>query len=808
MSLDLTLLSLYRLNGQELTNLPGLLAVTPPRRVARGRERDPLIVSLLLSGNTPFSTAEYIKLTSEAAAAFYNTPGALTAALRGSAESINRSLLERNLSTSGRGQYAIGWVTLACLRETQLTILQCGPTHVLSLNAGEFRHIHDPALSGKGLGLSQTINQYFSQVSLQPGDRLLFCPKLPPAWESALSSDRGLPVLDATRKRMLALVEGDVSGALMQVAEGTGKLTVQRPAQDETPRPARPVETLRPAPFDYAQDKPAPVDSPPAVDSAPAFVLPPETAHVVGRPPEGQPSAYAIPPQPKIDDEALVEQLASAAMRDEFPPSIPRAHPPELDMESIPEVEEEAPAAEAEESPAQPRPSERTPLIGAEGTRQAARVAVNGIQFWRNLTDRVSAALRKFLPRLLPGSESEPSLSVSPVTMIFIAIAVPVIMATILVIGYWRYGQTSLYDTYIGQAQAMREQALKETDPVRQREAWNNVLQRVSLAEKPGSTGEATALRQEAQSRLDALMGIARLNFSPVFSTALEADISRLSANETDLFMLDATQGKILRATLTGHGYELDPTFDCAPGNHGDHKVGPLVDLLIPPKLNMFNSTVMGVDAGGNLLYCAPGQPSQVLALTPPNTNWGRVVALTLDSNKLYVLDSPSRMVWVYNGEENTSRFPDAPYFYFGGEIPEMTDAIDITVNGDDLYLLHADGHLTHCTFSRDTKTVPTRCELPALGNPFPAYGSENPFAQAHFTQMTLAALPATELLLFDAEGQQVYRINLHDYSLQNILGAAVGDLPSGPFGAMTISPNHVLFLARGGQVYFTNDAP
>jgi hypothetical protein len=201
--LDLTLLSLYRLNGQEPTSLPGLLAVTPPRRVARGRERQPLIVSLLLNGNTPFSTAEYVKLTSEAAAAFYNSPGALTTALRSAAESINRALLERNLSTTGRGQYAIGWLTLAALRETQLTLLQCGPTHVLALSVGEIRHQHDPDRSGKGLGLNQTINQYFSQISLQPGDRLLFCPKLSPAWENALTSDRGLQPIESTRKRML-----------------------------------------------------------------------------------------------------------------------------------------------------------------------------------------------------------------------------------------------------------------------------------------------------------------------------------------------------------------------------------------------------------------------------------------------------------------------------------------------------------------------------------------------------------------------------------------------------------------------------
>ena len=805
--IDLNILSLYRLNGQEQSGLPGLMSFAPPRKAARGREREPLLVSLQLNGNTPFSNAEYEKLTSGAAAAFHGAHGALTSALRAAAEFINRALLERNLSTTGRGQYAIGWLTVAALRETQLTLLQCGPTHVIAFQAGEARHIHDPALSGKGLGLSQVIAQYFSQLTLQPGDRLLLCPKLPPAWESALTSDHGLQSLETTRKRMLAIVEGDVNGALMQATEGTGNLTVQRPAADETPR-----ATLRTPPFDYAQGKPAPVSTPPALDSAPAFV-PPEAAHVIGRPPEGQPSAYAIPPQPNPADEALVEQLASAAMSDEYPPSIPRARRvPEPDMEPLPEVEEE----EEEElaAPAPRRTPEEIAASRAAGTRQAARAAVNGIQLWRRATERLGAALRKFLPRLLPGGESEPSLALSPAWMVAIAVAVPLVIATIGFVVYSSSGQSALYGAYITQAQAMRDQAMQETDPVRQREAWTKVLERVAAAEALDENGETNALQQEAHARLDALLGVVRLNFTPIFSAPAEIEISRMAASEMDLYMLDATQGKILRAALTGHGYEMDAAFNCSSAGLGGDPIGPLVDLLIPPKVNMYTASVMGVDALGNLLYCAPGQVPQALALTPPNTQWGRVVAITLDGNRLYVLDSPKHAVWIYNGredansEESTSAFPDAPYFFFGNQIPELEDAIDIAVNGDDLYLLHSDGHLTKCTFSR-IETVPTRCDSPvALGNPFPAYGADNVFTQADFTQMILASPPDSSLLLFDAKGQSVARLNLRDFQLQNIWGAAIGNLPDGPFGAVAFSPNRVLYLARGGQVYITNDAP
>ena len=811
--IDLNILSLYRLNGQEQNSLPGLMAFAPPRKAARGREREPLFVSLLLNGNTPFSAAEYDKLAGDAAAAFHGTHGALTSALRAAAEAVNRALLERNLSTTGRGQYAIGWLTLAVLRESQLTILQCGPTHVLSFSGGVTRHLYDPALSGKGLGLSQGISQFFSQIQLQPGDRLLVCPKLPPAWENVLGSDRGLPALESTRKRMLALVEGDVSGALIQATEGTGDMLLSR--SDGTPPPP----------------PPKPVDVSPAVDSAPAFIPPPPApgdvarrdvarnvstaAHVVGRPREDQPSAYAIPPEPAQADEMLVEQLASAAMARQFPPSIPRAKPNEPELESIPEADEEAePEFEAvDTTSAAPRRSpEEIALRRAEGNRQAARAAVSGIQAWRRVTEQAGARLRKFLPNLLPGGESDISLPVP--AMAFISILVPLLVVTIAIVVYMRFGVSSQYDMYITQAQTLRSQAMNETDPVHRREAWNNVLQRIALAEKYNVTGDTQSMRQEAQAQLDALLGVSRLHFSPIFSAGAGAEISRMAASDTDLFMLDAVKGNILRAAVTGRGYELDAAFDCRPGVYGNITVGPLVDLLILPKSNMLNSSTLGVDAAGNLLYCAPGQTPRALTLTPPGTNWGRVVAVALDSNKLYVLDAPARAVWIYNGkqdaatQEEMDTFEDAPYIFFSIQIPEIQDAIDIAVSGDELFLLHADGRLTYCMYSR-IDDVPTRCDSPVkLLNRFPAYGDTDVFSLAHFTQMNLTGMPDSTLFLLDADGQSVYRLSSRGFELQGILGAASGALPSGQLGAMTTSPSHILYLARGDQIYVTNDAP
>lgn len=811
MTLDLTLYGLYRQNGQTQPAMPGLMAFHPPRKPARGRERDAFIVALALGGNAALPGEEIETLVNDCALAFYNAPGALTSALRLAAETINRRLLERNLAATGRGQYVAGALILAALRENQLTLLQCGPAHTHLARGGQAQHIHDASLSGQELGLNQTFGKYFSQTALQPGDRVLFSPMraLPREWENALIFDRGLTPIGNTLARLMSAASGDVTAALIQVAEGSGALTLAQAGLEADAQAASEHKQEPPPASNRADDAlarlprlsaapPSPDVQSPAPDEPEFESQASIPAHFAGRAPQDQPSAYAIPPQPApAEDEALVDQLAEAAMLREFPPSIPRIQ--SLEPEAAPRLEQEAAAREPRRAAA-PRPP-------SEGTRRAARMAVRLIDAWRVLAARFGAALGRFAPRLLPGADPNSSAGLAGLAGVTVAIAVPLVVATLGMAMYARFGRTTTYDSYLAQAQALRAQAERETDPLRQREAWENVIVQLNLAEQHDRTTETIALRQEAQARLDVLLGVRRLAFAPAFTAPLDAEVSRMAASESDLYLLDARQGRILRAALTGRGFELDANFDCAPGPRGNYTIGPMVDVLVLPKLNSLTGAALGVDAAGNLLYCAPGQVAQDLALPPPPTNWGRVTALALDGNKLYALDAPANGVWIYSGKDSV--FSDAPLLFFGLQVPDIKDAIDIAVSGDDLYFLHADGTLTRCTYNR-VKPVETRCDsdLP-LSHSFPAYGTRDAFAEAHFTQMVFAAPPDIAMLILDADGRSIFRIGLRMFELQSIFGAA-GDSISlpGALTAMTVGPNHVLYVAIGGQVYFTNEAP
>ena len=767
--------------------MPGLLAMTPPRKAARGREQDRLIVYLLLTGNASFTTAEYVQLAGEAAGAFYKTSGALTSAMRNAAEAVNRTLLERNISTSGRGQYAISWLALGALRESQFTLLLSGPIHGYTIGQSETKHIFEPALSGKGLGLGQTITHYFTQASLQSGDRIVLCGKLPIGWETALI-DNSPASLEITRRRLLTATSDDLNAVMMQVMDGSGLLNQLQQAIQKQSAPEAHQETPQ-------RGTSEPSGREQGVESQPEAT--PISAHVL------QPSAYAIPLQQEEENpvpEGGTYTSAPAITPRELPASLPRAkrqeHIPEPPAEeNIPQIVE------------QKKPMARREL--SQQTRQAAKVAASGMQAWRRGSERVGTGVQRFLPRLLPGVETSESFTLPSYMLTFIAVLIPLIVVTILSIVYLRYGRSAQCETYLQQAQDARAQAANLADPIMQRDAWESVYRYVDKAETCRETTETRTIKQEAEAKLDQLRGITRLQFNPIFSSGLGIQISRMAASETDLFLLDAQTGNVKRAALTNRGFELDDTFDCKPNRYGDYQVGQIVDMLALPLLNSINATLLGVDATGNLLYCAPGQVAQAIPLPPPDTNWGRVTAMTLDAGNLYVLDAPSSAVWVYAGKDGT--FVDRPYFFFGGQIPEIQDAIDLAVSGDELYILHSDGHLSVCSYSR-IETVPTRCQDPALlVNPFGAYKDTDLFSQAHLTQMMLTAPPDPSILLLDADNQSVLRFSPRSLELQNQLRPTTGvsnPVSQGSVGAMTAGPNHVLYLAIKDKVYFATNMP
>ncbi|MCC7117161.1 MAG: hypothetical protein IT310_01445 [Anaerolineales bacterium] len=789
MALDLTISPLYRINGQEVPTMPGLLTLTPPRTAARGRDQDRLVVYLLLTGNSVFTTNEYMQVAETAAKTFYATTGSQTNALKVAAESINQTLLARNLETSSRGQYALGWLALGALRDLQITFLLSGPMHAFYFGKNEARHIFEQNVSGKGLGMSQRASLHYAQTQLQIGDRLIFCGKVPTTWQAVLK-DPTASSLEALRRRLSAVTTEDLNAVLMQTSNGAGGMNLlsgmtspETKAEEKHAPPTFPPSLPR---------REEPMPTPPA-DSA----LPPP-AHTV------QPSAYSASPEseePKRNTDVLASLPRNPAGKNS-----PSASSLDAVLDSLAQADSKSTEApEPEPAPEKKEAEALTPREPSPRARHAAKRLAGWIQVSRKWSAALGARLRNFLPRLLPNAEAhQPELSnPSDFSMLAIALVAPLVVVVMVMVVYFKYGRSQQYDTYIYEAKQKREQAVLLTDPVEQRKSWEAVLTNTLQAEEHSVTDESLKLRQEANGHLDTLLGITRLSYNPIFASNLGIDISRMAASESDLFMLNAESGEALRAQLTNSaGFQLDTSFNCKPGAYGDYTVGPLVDIIAMPTLTTINATLLGIDASGNLLYCAPGELPRAIPLPVPDTNWGRVTAFSLDGGNLYVMDAPSRAVWVYVGKDGN--FIDRPYFFFNEQTPTQ-DVIDMIVSGDELYMLHADGHISNCSYNR-IETSPQKCKDPfPLINPFPAYQGQDLFASAHFTQMLFAAPPDQSILLLDADTQGVMRFTPRSLELQNQYRPATDGsnlLPAAPVDAVAVSPSHYLFISVRGQVY------
>ena len=759
---DITLLPLYRINGQDAPALPGLQVLAPPRRTARGRERDRLLVYINLSGNTPLTPADYNQLISRISDHFFQTAGSLTNALKTAVEAVNTNLVERNMKTTGHGQYVMGTLVLGALRDAQLYIVQSGPTHAYHLGESSAQHFHDPQLAGRGLGFSQTARIFYSHVETRPGDRLVFAIQIPAAWDDSLTAEPRSTTNEVFRRRLMGEADENINGVLIQLTRGIGQVSILRPSAEASAPPPAPASEEIPLPAKESSAGTPPTQ--PEEYPTPAFTAAAAFTTSAPSPAAGAPPSQQNAPVSQPD----IAQTGTPAMRRVI-----------------------------------------TPLARQDRTRQFFRALARGVTSMRFFGNKASTGAKTMATRVLPGGEDQ-SFTLSPLMMGFIAVAVPVVIIAMAATVYVGFGRTEQHWKFYNSAEQAAVQAIGESDPANQRTAWETSLYWLDKAETYMVSEKSQILRQQAQTSLDSIEHIVRLTYFPAFASPLGSfPVTQMVTNENDLYLLNAAEGKILRAIGTASGLTLDPNFICQSGYYEGIQIGALVDIVALPK-STYDATVMGVDAAGNAIYCLPEASPRVMPLAPPDTGWGSVAAIAYDANNLYVLDPARRAVWVYIGGEGG--FPDRPFYFFGEQVPALENAVDLTVSGDDLYLLNKDSHLTTCTLSR-ISVSPTRCTDPAiLVDTRAGHTSGITLPDAQFSQMQFTSPPGSTVSLLEPRTQAVYRFVPRTLELQDQLRSVPGEdnpLPPGQAAtAMTLSQNRTLYLFINGMVYYADNVP
>jgi hypothetical protein len=763
-ALDLLILPLVRTGGQDQPDVPGLHVARPPRRAARGRDRDQLVLYLALAGSAPLSAEQIGQLLENLAKTYYHTSGTVTTAQRAVADSINQYLLDRNLRNASTGNQAIGLLTQAVLRGGRLSLAQSGPTHAFLITAEGVQHFYDPQLAGRGLGLTRTTTIRYLQADLQLNDALVLTPEPPAAWTPAsLQSVQGQGP-ESLRRRVLSQAGTELNGALLHAQPGTGQLRLLRPVRPARPRLSQPgMEANLPLPARSEEAEESPEATPPSW----------ETAH----PPAADLTRAGQPPPSGEGARLLPVQLAASSESSE--PLAPTRPPRPARQARTP-----APGARA----ARPPGAAFAPVAAALGKvgRASSRAAGGSIR-----------AAAELLQRMLPDA----GLFTLPAsTMAFVAIAVPLLVVTVSSMVYFQRGRAAQYQVYFAEAQAAASKAQAETEPPELRSAWEATLELLDRAESYQTTADSTSLRAQAQGALDGLDFIDRLDFQPALVDSLKdtANITRMVATDGDLYLLNAREGVVLRATLTNSGYRLDPIFQCGPGPYGGVIVGAITDITALPKGNEVNATLLGIDANGNLLYCIPGDAPVAVTLSPPDINWGTPQGLTYDTDDLYILDPQTNAVWIYRRMEVSQE----PRLFFGDQIPPMQDVVDMAVNLNDLYLLHTDGHITTCVFSGLIES-PTRCEDPATyGEPRPGRQNGPVIEGAYFTEILFAPPPDPSIYMLEPNSQAVYHFSVR-LTFQRQYRSRE-PLPEGPATAFAISRgNRTVLMAVGNEVFY-----
>jgi hypothetical protein len=817
---DLNLLSLYRVKGQEMPQNPGLLAVTPPRRTARGRKNETLLIYLTLFGKTRFTSAEYENFIFKTKQRFFETTGSLTSAIRNAADLLNQFLLNRNLHTTGKGEYIVGRLIMGVLRESQFVFAQCGPTSVIHLTGIEARQIHDDQIAGRGLGISQLTPLYFARIDLHPDDLLVLFSNPTTGWEPMLSGGKNIS-FETLRRKIWSISSDDLNVVLVRAKTGKGHLNILKGMQSTGGKPVAVAPSIitdategSPKTHHGTRQTGSPVDD---IDNS---VHATPTSQVDSSQPASH-FARILSEGEKSAQPANLSNSEEQPHNTESPAAPARHHdrtaagPPFERSVAVPAAPVSRPVRHMGRF-VSPRLTGDIPNIKRPASRQ--RRAIFGglariIQKLRAGSRHVTNGFGKLIPKILPNSR-DGSEVVGP-SMALFSIVIPVIIVAIAATVYFHYGRTAQYQQYYAMALAQASQARDQKNPTEVRRAWDSSIYYLDLAENNQKTQDSNTLRQEAQTALDNLDGILRLDFRPAISGGLSqtTQISHIAATDTDLFLLDSSRGSVMRASMTTQGYQVDPSFKCDPGQHGTINVEALLDMKTLPRSNLYNARLLAMDGKGNLLYCGLSDPVAV-SITPPQLGWRNISAFSLNSNgdHLYVLDPGGNAVWLYTTREG--KFQDPPNIFFGEQVPQnMTNAIDLALNEADLYVLFQDGHVTSCPLSLYAD-VPMRCADPAtFVDARPERQAGPKIYDAIFTQITFASDPDPSLYLLEPLTRAIYRFSPRSDSLElrgqfRATMEQNNSLFNGPATSMAIGTNRYAFFSVGNQVYFASDVP
>jgi hypothetical protein len=423
---------------------------------------------------------------------------------------------------------------------------------------------------------------------------------------------------------------------------------------------------------------------------------------------------------------------------------------------------------------------------------------------------RVLGVASEILTRLAPGlAEPLHPDALSRRVLAATAIGVPLVIVTIAALIYFGKGRSEQFQLNLNQAMASVAAAQLKESPEEARGEWESAKHYLDTAGRYGDNEQYQMLLQEVQEVLDELNLIARLNFRPLVSGGFgsDAEITGLAASSTDIYVLDTANRVIRHAWGTPErGFDIDSTFQCWDSKNTYDDLSAPIDIVLQRVPGALGAEGMvAIDEDGTLLYCAPERQPALAQLTPPDLGWGRIQAIDVHGDELYVLDPVVNAVWIY--EAAGGFFSGTPELYFVEEVRDLKSAIDLALAQDELIILYADGRIDRCRRFRESGEEGRAFRIECDAEPFfqddrPDRASSQQIPGAVPVEMSYSAPPEPSLYFLDLLSNSVFH-----YSMRLVYQGQY--IPIEPFeteiSAMTLGPPNDLYVAVGSQVYHTS---
>jgi len=751
---NLNILPIYRQAGKIVSAHPGLFIASPPRRSPRRRSQEQLIIHLKIEGNAPLSETAQQQLLAKLAEVYFKTDGSTTSALRNVTDILNKYLLDRNYRAASRGLKGVGYLTQIVLREDRILYAQCGPSYIYVITPDQVTDLHDPDLSGTGLGVGKSFKVRYHQENIQQNQLVIITPKLPATWTTSVLKNLPRMKLSALVQRLLHKIDDNLEAVLLFPVDGNGEVNVLHPNWEL---------------------------------GSGAIMLPELDK-------EPEPEAVRVPEQIQKHPIPSI-QITEEKVSEPVPITPPGEDVPVVD---IPEIYRKD--SRDQTGLSKRLASKLVPVIRGITESKVWSVLSKAASTIGRLFQGAWRWILSLIGRMLP---DEQLLDLPSWMLSLIAVLVPLIMVTFGSVFYINRGRNHLYQNHFTEAQALLNMAENQDDPAAYYQSIVGAMNEIQSARSYQQTDEVEELYQAIRLELDILDRITRLNYKPLFSRGLGVDVTISKIVVTpwnDLYMLNEDQGTVIWAQSNHDGYQIVSEFSCGPID-GHITVGPLVDIVSLPTSQEDQATILGIDQNHTMIFCYADLSEVPVIFEDTSYTLGRgpAKAITMSSSmpyNLFILDPEKRAIWIEYQSQNYHEGSE----YFGAiDSPEMADALELVTSGSELYILHTDGFVTKCVTERPDSnplcTTPFEFTDPREGHESGAF-----ITGANFNSFAIKGSPGMAIYMLDSAEQALYRFSTQlEFQEQFRPMDGIIDRPATAF---TITMSDRVFLAVDDQVY------